>query len=309
MDSAPRASRIQTEPGVSDPCSGRVYFSPIKSLWITSMYIGAFAGAVFAFSWSGMVLFFVTSAVTLCAGHSVGMHRRLIHNSFDCPLWLEYVLAHLGSLVGLAGPFSIIQMHEFRDWAQRQDHCHDYFASRRNLLIDHFWILHCTIALDHPPLIRLEERLAGDRMHQFLEQTWMLQQLPWAVLFYGIGGWSWLLWGICMRVSVCMTGHWLVGYCAHRWGHRDWNVEGAGVQGYNVPFCGLITMGEAWHNNHHAFPDSARFGIFPHQTDPGWWLIQLFEKLGLAWNIKLPKDLPSRPELQQLIEQPEMLAH
>ena len=64
----------------------------------------------------------------------------------------------------------------------------------------------------------------------------------------------WLVWGIALRVAACVTGHWLVGYFAHNRGPRSWHVEGAGVQGYNVPYCGLITMGEAWHNNHHALP-------------------------------------------------------
>ena len=46
------------------------------------------------------------------------------------------------------------------------------------------------------------------------EGMWMPQQLPWAMLFYLIGGWSWLVWGTCVRVSVCVTGHWLVGHFA-----------------------------------------------------------------------------------------------
>ena len=70
-----------------------------------------------------------------------------------------------------------------------------------------------------------------------------------------------------------MTGHWLVGYFAHNRGPRSWHIEGAGVQGYNVPYCGLITMGEAWHNNHHAFPGSARLGLRDGETDPGWWVL------------------------------------
>ena len=136
----------------------------------------------------------------------------------------------------------------------------------------------------------------GDRVYWALEKTRQLQQLPWAIVFYAIGGWSWVLWGICMRVSVCMTGHWLVGYIAHRWGHRDWHIDGAGVQGYNVRFCGLITMGECWHNNHHAYPDSAQMGLTVSQSDPGWWLIRTLEMLGLVWDVRRPEDLPQRPE-------------
>ena len=59
------------------------------------------------------------------------------------------------------------------------------------------------------------------------------------------GGIPWVVWGIAARVAASVTGHWLVGYFAHNRGARSFHVEGAGVQGYNVRYCGLITMGEA----------------------------------------------------------------
>jgi stearoyl-CoA desaturase (delta-9 desaturase) len=59
-------------------------------------------------------------------------------------------------------------------------------------------------------------------------------------------------------------------------------------------------MGENWHNNHHAFPRSARMGLFPGQVDPGWWLIRTFAAFGLASNIKTPVSLLPRPELRRL---------
>jgi stearoyl-CoA desaturase (delta-9 desaturase) len=77
-------------------------------------------------------------------------------------------------------------------------------------------------------------------------------------------------------------------------------VDGASAQGYNVPYAGFITMGEAYHNNHHAFPSSAKLGLLPGQVDLGWWLIRTFEALGLASNVKTPANLPPRPELRRL---------
>ena len=59
-------------------------------------------------------------------------------------------------------------------------------------------------------------------------------------------------------------------------------------------------MGESWHNNHHAFPESAKMGLFPGQIDLGWWLIKTFEACGLATNIKTPENLPFRPGLRRL---------
>jgi fatty-acid desaturase len=59
-------------------------------------------------------------------------------------------------------------------------------------------------------------------------------------------------------------------------------------------------MGESWHNNHHAFPGSAKMGLFPGQADLGWWLIKTFEAAGLATNIKTPDDLAPRDGLRRL---------
>ena len=95
--------------------------------------------------------------------------------------------------------------------------------------------------------------------------------------------------GIAARVAASVTGHWLVGYFAHNRGPRSWHIQGAGVQGYNVPYCGLITMGEAWHNNHHAFPGSARLGLRDGEIDPGWWVLRGLMRVGLVWNLKTPE--------------------
>ena len=284
----------------ADARFGSVHWAPVRSLWLTTMTTAAIVGGALTFSWDALALFLGTCAITLCGGHSLGMHRRLIHNSYACPRWLEYLLVYLGVLVGMAGPYGMIRTHDMRDWAQRNPHCHDYFAHRRPFLRDGWWQLHCELKLDRPPAFRFEDRIANDRVYRFMESTLMAQQLPWALLFFAIGGWGWVFWGICARVAVCVTGHWLVGYFAHNSGPRDWHVEGAGVQGYNVRFCGLITMGEAWHNNHHAFPGSARLGLYAGQADPGWWVLMALKRMGLVWNIKVPADLAPRPQLRPL---------
>jgi stearoyl-CoA desaturase (delta-9 desaturase) len=59
-------------------------------------------------------------------------------------------------------------------------------------------------------------------------------------------------------------------------------------------------MGEAWHNNHHAFPGSARLGLDEGEIDPGWWVLVALEKLGLVWGAKTPEALPRRPNLVAL---------
>jgi stearoyl-CoA desaturase (delta-9 desaturase) len=120
----------------------------------------------------------------------------------------------------------------------------------------------------------------------------MAQQLPLALLLFILGGWAWVLWGISLRIWASLTGHWMVGHFAHRGGHQGWYIAGLPVQGYNLRGLGLLTFGENWHGNHHAFPHSAKLGIERGQSDPGFLLIRILALLGLAGNIRLPASAP-----------------
>ncbi len=164
--------------GWTDPVEGSVRWAPAKSVWIGSMSILAIVLAPLLFTWDAFALFLITSAVTLCFGHSVGMHRKLIHGSFECPLWLERLCVYLGTLVGMAGPYGMIRLHDFRDWAQRQSACHAYSRHGAGFWRDAWWQLHCRLALQHPPRFRLEPRLANDRFYAVVERTWMLAAAP-----------------------------------------------------------------------------------------------------------------------------------
>lgn len=289
MSSLYSTARVDSNNGHSSPIFGRVYWSSTKSLWISLMYAGALTGGYATFRWDAFALFGTASAITLCAGYSVGLHRRLVHNSFQCPQWVENALVYLGILVGLGGPFSFIEQHDLHEWAQRQPRCHPYFTSRQNLLKDWYWTLHCEIQLDYPPIVSYEPRITGNGFYQWLQQTWMLQQLPWAIAFYLIGGWSWLFWGIYVRIGVCATLLWLVKYLGHRAGDRPRHLRRAAVQRCNVRGLGLLAVGEGWQNNHQSFPGSAKFGLKPYELDPGWWFIKALSYLGLAWKIKKPR--------------------
>lgn len=274
----------------------KVIWSPSKSIWVMMMYLFGIYGVLFLSSIENFLVFLISSAITLCLGHSLGMHLRLIHQSYECPKWLEYLFVHFGVIVGLAGPFGMVGTHDTRDWAQRQPQCHPYFSHQSSFLKDGFWQIHCDIVLKHPPIFK-EESILDTQFYRFMEKTWMLQQLPLALILYLIGGVEWVIWGTCLRVAISVTGHWLIGYFAHNSGHRSWHVNGAGVQGYNIKFCGLITMGECWHNNHHAFPGSAKLGLEKGQSDPGWWVLIILSKIGLVKNLKLVADLEERQEL------------
>lgn len=281
----------------TNPVEGRVVWGPQKSLWFTAHALVAVIGGAATLRWDAVLVALVFTVTTLCLGHSVGLHRLLIHRSFACPRWLEHLLVHLGTLVGMGGPFRMIYLHEIRDWAQRHAACHPFFIHRNPLWKDFLWQLHGEIRLAHPPIFTIEDHVARNRLYRLMDNTWMLQQVPWALLLFALGGIGWVVWGVSVRIVVSLIGHWLVGYFAHNRGTRDWHLEGHAVQGYNVPGLGLLTMGESWHNNHHAFPGSARLGLRSDQADPGWWALRVLRRLGWAWDLKLPSDLPPRPEL------------
>ena len=277
----------------ASPVTGRVVWDPVHSLWNGGMLAATLAPGATTFSLGALAVFVITTGATLLLGHSVGFHRRLIHGSFDCPLWLERTLVWFGTLVGMSGPFWMIRTHDLRDWAQRQPDCHDYLAHRRSMAVDAIWQMHCRLELDHPPRFDLGG-IGSDPFYRFLERTWMLQQAPVAAALWLVGGWGFVGWGVCARVSVSVIGHWFVGHLAHRRGPQTWLVREAGVQAHDVPWAAIPTMGEAWHNNHHAWPGSARIGLYPGQSDWGFRFIQLLERLGLAWNVRTPETMLER---------------
>jgi sn-1 stearoyl-lipid 9-desaturase len=284
--------RVNTLVEVSgcSPVGGRVRWDPVHSLWNGGMLVASITFAPIFFSWSALAIFLGLTGGFILLGHSVGFHRRLIHRSFECPLWLEHLLVWIGTSVGMSGPLWMIRTHDMRDWAQRQADCHDYLAHRQSMPIDGWWQLHCRLELDRPPDFDFG-RAGQDRFYRFPERTWIAQQLPIAALLFLGGGWPWVVWGVCVRVSASVTGHWLVGHLAHRRGPQSWLVEHAGVQAHNVPWAAIPTMGEAWHNNHHAFPGSAKIGLYPGQSDWGYLFIRMLEQRGLAWNVVLPEHL------------------
>ena len=162
------------------------------------MLTGALVGGAITFTWSAFAAFLVATAAVLLFGHSLGSHRKLVHDSYQCPKWLEYLFVYLGVQVGLAGPIGLLRQHELRDYAQRLPSCHDCLKHGRSAWVDAWW-----------------------------------------------------------QLTAGVFGHWLIGHLAHDNGAIHREVRGAAVQGRNVRFTSLLTMGECWHNNHHAFPGSA----------------------------------------------------
>jgi stearoyl-CoA desaturase (delta-9 desaturase) len=285
---------------VADVVDGEVRFSWTQGPWFLGMTAAWLVGGALTISAGAVALYLTSTALVLLLGHSLGSHRKLIHDSFQCPRWLEYLLVYLGVQVGLAGPLGLMRQHELRDYAQRLPVCHDFLRHGKSFWLDAWWQLACELRLRHEPRLVIEPRIANARFHRFLERTWMLQHLPWAVLFWSWGGWGFVFWGVCGRVATGVFGHWIIGYFAHNHGEMHHVVDGAAVQGHNVRWTSLLTMGESWHNNHHAFPGSARLGLRADEWDPGWWVLCGLRRIGLVWSIRLPADLAPRPELRAL---------
>jgi stearoyl-CoA desaturase (delta-9 desaturase) len=91
---------------------------------------------------------------------------------------------------------------------------------------------------------------------------------------------------LCARTAASIVGHWFVGYAAHAWGERRFLINGATESGTNVWLLGVLAFGEGFHNNHHAYPGSARMGIRRHELDLGWVVIYALEQLRLVCDVR-----------------------
>ena len=276
---------------------GAVVFDSTKAPWTIGLITLSLILGPLTVTTDAFLMFLVLTYTTLLIGHSVGMHRMMIHRTFECPKWVERTFIYAGVLVGMGGPYSMVRIHDLRDWAQRQPCCHDYFAHKAGYWRDLLWQLAYKFEFERAPTIVLEPNLREDGFYRFLERTWRWHQLAPAIPLYLIGGLSWVVWGICVRVAVSVVGHWTVTYLCHHPGPGAWRVKGAYVQASNLPGLGFLTYGECWHNNHHAFPESARIGLEPGQCDPAWRVIQTLKFFGLVSNVRLPRAPEEREDL------------
>jgi stearoyl-CoA desaturase (Delta-9 desaturase) len=110
-----------------------------------------------------------------------------------------------------------------------------------------------------------------------------------AGLGYVIEGWpgalTGFLWGGLVRVLLGHHVTWCVNSVCHLWGSRPYRSND---ESRNNPIVGVLAMGEGWHNNHHAFPTSARQGLRWWQLDFGYYLICVLAWLGFTWNVRVP---------------------
>jgi stearoyl-CoA desaturase (delta-9 desaturase) len=104
------------------------------------------------------------------------------------------------------------------------------------------------------------------------------------IILLVVGGWGLLFWGVFLRVTVGLHATWLVNSATHLWGRRRFET---GDNSRNSWWVALLTWGEGWHNNHHAYPTSARHGLAWYEIDFNWWGIRVLQLLRLAKGVKL----------------------
>ncbi len=246
--------------------------------------------ALFPGFWSFQAFtgFLVLYWITACLGVTLGYHRLLSHRAFRVPRWLERFFATCGALSCQHGPIDWVGLH--RHHHKFSDTDADHHNSKKG-----FWWSHMGWMFESIPAMRAVPRLTGDLSidpyYCWLNKNFLLLQIPLGILLFciginsGVGGWSMVLWGIPLRLVFVYHVTWLVNSATHRWGDV---VFESGDGSKNNPWVAALTFGEGWHNNHHAFPHSARQGIYPGQVDLTWQHIRLLRTLGLATKIKLP---------------------
>ena len=265
-----------------------------------------FAGAVAAglllwgwgFSWVHLGLLLGMSAIT-SVGVTVGYHRLFTHRSFEtipavkCVLAVFGAMAVEGSIVKWAATHRLHHRCSDRPGDPHSPHEHGEgaWATLRGI-----WHAHVGWIFDRDPenLYRHAADLVADRLTRFLSSLWTVWAIVGLLLPALLGGlltWSWtgallgFLWGGLARVFLVHHITWSINSVCHLWGSRPFDTPD---ESRNNLVFGVLGLGEGWHNNHHAFPTSARHGLRWWQFDLSYLLIRLLERLGLAWDVRVP---------------------
>jgi stearoyl-CoA desaturase (delta-9 desaturase) len=254
-------------------------------------------------AWSGLLqwhdlLVFAITYVPLGLGVTVGFHRLLTHRSFETSRSIRAALAILGS-AAIEGPvISWVadhrKHHAFSDQegdphSPHVGHGNGWRGALRGLFHAHLgWLF---LHTERAARKRYAPDLLGDPLVRFVDRTF----LAWAVLGlalpFGLGvaiggsvtaGLTGLLWGGAVRMLVLHHITYSINSLCHFFGRRRFRT---GDESRNLGWLSVLSLGEAWHNNHHAFPTSARHGLRRFELDVSAAVIRVLEALGLVWNV------------------------
>jgi fatty-acid desaturase len=262
-----------------------------KRILPIAMTYAGLAVAPFCFSLSGLALALLLLIVT-GLGVTVGLHRLLTHRSFKTYRWVERCLATTGALAFQGGVVDWVAIH-------RMHHAHSDTAGDPHTPKDSFWKGHFLWLFRYDPRVAepsfrapYVKDLCKDPYMAFLEnQSLGLQALLFLAL-YGVGelarpalGFSWAIYGVFVRAAVLQQIAWLINSVSHKWGHQSFQTNDGSV---NCWWLTLPSLGEGWHNNHHAFPQSARFGLRWYELDLGFLAVRALQAVHLAWDVVVP---------------------
>jgi len=257
--------------------------------WLIGLHVGLIA-APFTFTWQALVLVLFLSWLTGGVGICLGYHRLLTHGSFSTYRPVRWLIAWIG---GLAGEGTAI------DWVanHRKHHAHSDQAGDPHSPYDGpwwshvFWLAVTLRGADQEAHIRRwAPDLQRDPVMRFLGRTFLLWHFALAGALYGLGYlWggtplavSFLVWGVFVRLVFVLHSTWFVNSASHMWGYRNYETTD---NSRNLWWVALLTHGEGWHNNHHAYPRMALHGHRWWELDLTFRTIRLLERLGLAWDV------------------------
>src|SRR4051794_14934264 len=231
-------------------------------------------------------------------GVTVGFHRLFTHRSFKTGPTVRFALAASGSMA-IEGPIiswvaDHRKHHVFSDQpgdphSPHVDHGSGWSGALRGLLHAHVgWLF---LHTDRGLKTRYAPDLIKDPVVSFVNRTFVLWVtvglvIP-IVLGFALGG-TWqaaltgLLWGGLVRMFVVHHVTFSINSLCHFFGRRDFETDD---ESRNLAWLAPLTLGEAWHNNHHAFPTAAAHGLGRWQLDPSAWIIDGLERCRLVWDV------------------------
>ncbi|MBC7969578.1 MAG: fatty acid desaturase [Verrucomicrobia bacterium] len=258
--------------------------------WVNVVFFGAFHAlallAPWFFSWSaiGVALFlhWLFGSIGICLGY----HRLLTHRSFQVPKWLERTITLIGALALQGGPTFWVAGHRMHH-LYTEDNEKDPYSAKKGFWWSHMmWLFYPQARFfDRESYRQFAPDIDKDPFYRFLDSHFLLLQVPVGILLYLLGGWSFVIYGVFLRAVLLWHSTWLINSASHMRGYRTFNPDD---NSRNLWWAAILTYGEGWHNNHHAYPNVAKAGLKWWEIDMTWWSIKVLKSLGLARRVVMP---------------------
>jgi stearoyl-CoA desaturase (delta-9 desaturase) len=261
-------------------------FDWVNVAYFTAIHVMALL-AFWNFSWAGVGLALLGWWVSGSLGICFTYHRLLTHRGFRVPKPLEYLGTVFGMLASEGGAITWVAMHRIHH-AKSDKPGQDIHTPKDGFWWSHLGWIVCDLGRDRREMERrYAPELVADPVHRVLNRIHIVPNILVGLALYAWGGWTFVIWGVFVRLVITLHGTWLVNSATHTWGYRVWNTN---EDSRNLWWVGLLAWGEGWHNTHHAFQRSARHG-FGWELDATWLVIRALSVVGLVKDVHLlPKN-------------------